>query len=240
MAWADLSFRSFVRLLCCLVTIAAICVLALPAHSKDYVVTKKGKLSDQDFYRLVSCGAWPGGKCQFAPFRWGEVKRSKITLAIVEVEDGFPSRMRRQIDKAINRAIAEINNVGSAVRIVRTDSKKPDIRVTLTVDALKTKMRKPGSLTQHVIANGAIAMVRFYPKKGTRRIEKADVYYTTEIGGWNLRSTVLEEIIQGLGLPMDIHNRYYEGKSIFSETKGGVKKLRGQDAKVLLYHYPPK
>ena len=222
-----------------LAVFSVVCATAFPADAQDYVVTKKGKLSDRDFYRLISCGATPGGKCRFGAYRWTKGKRSNITIGIVEIEEGFPSGLKRKIDKAIDQALAEINNVGSEVRIVRTTG-KPDIRVTLTVDALKTKMRKPGSLTQHVIANGAIAMVRFTPKRGTRNIESAEVFYTTEIRGWNMRSIVLEEILQGLGLPMDIHNRYYEGKSIFSETKSGVKRLRGQDAKVLLYHYPPK
>ena len=56
-----------------------------------------------------------------------------------------------------------------------------------------------------------------------------------------MKSTVLEEVIQSLGLLTDIHNRYYHTRSIFSETGGGrVTKLRGQDAATLLYHYPPK
>lgn len=233
--------RSWVGCGALIVTVAvAVFAIGVPAQSQDYVVTPKGKLSDTDFYRLISCGASPGGKCRFAPYKWVKGKRSNITLGIVEVEAGFPARLARQISKAIDSSLAEINNVGSEIKIRQVTSGKPDIRVTLTVDQLKSRMRRPESLTEHVIANGAIAMVRFNPRPGTRDIVSAEVFYTSEIGGWGMNSTVLEEIVQGLGLPMDIHNRYYEGKSIFSETKRGVSKLRGQDAKVLLYHYPPK
>ena len=82
-------------------------------------------------------------------------------------------------------------------------------------------------------------MVRIFTGGRSTTIKKAEVFYSSEIPRHMIKRAVLEELIQGLGLLTDIHNRYYNSRSIFSEVGSRANRLRGQDAKALIYHYPP-
>jgi hypothetical protein len=56
-----------------------------------------------------------------------------------------------------------------------------------------------------------------------------------------LRSIILEELVQSLGLTWDINNPYYQNRSIFGQVgDDSVTQLRGQDAMALRRHYPNK
>ena len=82
-------------------------------------------------------------------------------------------------------------------------------------------------------------MARVYPGRRKGSIAKAEIYISDVIPKSLLRAVVLEELVQSLGLLTDIHNRYYNKRSVFSEVGSSTNKLRGQDAKALLLHYPP-
>lgn len=207
------------------------------ATAQDFVITPKGKIADKDFYRLVSCGAEPGGPCRIKPLRWSKADRGDLTLRIVGIEEGFPKRQGRRLQAAITSAIAEINGVGSGVRIRQVTSGTPDFEVRFVARDLASLMSPARSIQSEVLSNGAIAMVGF--KRSGQRIRKAQIFLTDEISRRWVKATVLEEIVQGLGLPFDIHNKYYERRSMFSETACCQPRLKGQDARAILFHYPP-
>lgn len=208
------------------------------AFAQDYVITPKGKLSDRDFYRLVTCGASPGGKCRVTPVRWSPQDRKNLTLRIVGIEGGFPKTQARRLQGAITQAIEEINGVGSGLRIQQVTSGQPDIEVRFLSSELEAILPKARSMQGVIMASGAIAMVHF--QHSGQRIRKARIYLTEDIPRRWTRATVLEEIVQGLGLPFDIHNKYYEERSMFSETACCQPRLKGQDAMALMLHYPPQ
>ena len=207
------------------------------ALAQDYVITPRGKLSDKDFYRVVSCGAPVGGKCRIKPFRWSKSDAKNITLRIVGIDEGFPARKANSLSAAITRAIGEVNNVGAAVRLSLIKTGRPDIEVRFVKGDLVDKLPKARNPRDVILANGAIAAVQY---RGNRtHITRAKIMYSDEIPRRMIRATVLEEIVQGLGLPFDIHNRYYERRSMFSETDCCQPRLKGQAAKAILFHYPP-
>ena len=125
--------------------ILAAVLVATPSMAQDFVVTKKGKLSDQDFYRLVGCAAPPGGECQRPFFRWSKNKRKNVTVRIVQVEEGFPKKNADLIRSAVRAAIAEINKVRAGVHLSEIESGTPDMRVTLA--ATKISNRLPDART---------------------------------------------------------------------------------------------
>ena len=45
------------------------------AQEDDFLITN-GKLSSEDFYRLVSCRALPGGPCTADPVHWAPERRA--------------------------------------------------------------------------------------------------------------------------------------------------------------------
>lgn len=210
---------------------------ATASFSQDFVITPKGKLADRDFYRLVSCGAKPGGKCRIAPLRWSAGDSRSLTLRIVGIEEGFPKKQSRRLQAAITSAIAEINAVGSAVRMTQITSGTPDYEIRFMTSALETIIPDNRSIQGEILAGGAIAMVRY--KRNGQRIRKAQIFLTDDIPRRWIRATVLEELVQGLGLPFDIHNKYYERRSMFSETDCCQPRLKGQDARAVYLHYPP-
>ena len=205
--------------------------------ASDHVITK-GKLSDRDFYRLVACAAPPGGKCQKPLLKWSKAKRGAITIRLTSVGKGFPSKQTKSARAALQNAVSQINSVGSGVRLKLIAEGKPDISVVLTADTIMTR-RKPRSIQEVFELGGAGAMAEIYWPRGTTNITRARVTITDVITTRYMTSVMLEEVVQALGLQTDIHNRYYHNRSIFSETGSRIKRLRGQDAKALLMHYPP-
>ena len=81
-------------------------------------------------------------------------------------------------------------------------------------------------------------MAEVFASRGSSVIQSAKVTISDRVENRDLKSVMLEEVVQSLGLLTDIHGRHYHNKSIFSETGWRIKRLRGQDAKAILYHYP--
>ena len=52
-----------------------------PAQVPDYLETE-GLLSNEDFYRLVSCRALPGGPCTAEPVHWPSHKARDLSVGI--------------------------------------------------------------------------------------------------------------------------------------------------------------
>ena len=170
--------------------------------------------------------------------KWSKAKRGAITIRLTNVGKGFPSKQTKSARAALQNAVSQINSVGSGVRLKLIAEGKPDISVVLTADTIMTR-RKPRSIQEVFELGGAGAMAEISWPRGTTNITRARVTITDVITTRYMTSVMLEEVVQALGLQTDIHNRYYHNRSIFSETGSRIKRLRGQDAKALLMHYPP-
>lgn len=213
-----------------------VALLAGPAGAADYVTTD-GKLSDADFYRLVACGAAPGGRCQQVFTRWSAAQRGNLTVSVILADPDFPEPKKRQILRDLDRAIAEINGAGADLNLTRVEGPRADIRVYLVASPVNSIVRGTGNRN---LDGGYIeaALTSITWQTETGRMRSAAIAVSRDILPVDIRSVVLEELTQSLGLIFDIRNPYYDTRSIFSEDSNSTTRITGQDAMAIRTHYP--
>lgn len=208
-------------------------LLAWPALASDGVPSN-GALSDQDFYRLAACGAPPGGKCQQDFVRW---KKRQVTVALAPDTDGVPAETARQVDKAVDQAIATLNRAGAGVQLRRDDGlRRPDILIRRTA---LTEGEKTRSIPRFPDGEEIGVGFMWLYWRGDNSISQAGILISSDIYPAHVRSVVLEEIMQCLGFLFDIENPAYEGRSILAQDSNSTITIIGQDRAILLLHYPP-
>lgn len=204
-----------------------------PAASQDFVVSS-GPMGDGDFYHLVTCGRPPGGTCRSAPRRWPDDVARNLAVTRLPDVDPVSGVVSAEVDAALDDAIDQINGVGAAVTLRRAqDNALAPIRLSI---------RSPATLA--LIAQGqgsdsppsGLALISRLP---TDRITDATILISSNILLTEVRSVVLEELIQSLGLVFDVENPAYARRSIFAQSGSGVRIIAGQDAVALRLHYPP-
>lgn len=207
--------------------------LALPVAAQDGVASS-GRLSDDQFYRLITCGAAPGGKCDIPFVRWN---KQRVSVALRPADKGYPPELARAVDRELDRAIAEINRAaGEALRLVRDDRRSgADILVT------RSRLRE-GQPTRGIprMPDGEPVGVGFMWLwwDDDANITEASILISSDITMDDLRSVVLEELFQCLGFLYDIENPFYEGRSIVSQDSNETIRIEGQDRMALRRHYP--
>lgn len=220
-----------------LVLIALLFLASAPTSAQDWVAAN-GRLSDQDFYRLVSCGAKPGGACKDDVARWPPQKARDLTVSIYRVVGNYPGPLRNSARVALDGAIAEINRAGAALHLRRLpDGEFADIRVFL----LDIKYGGTISGTGLELLDGddlEAARVRVW-WDARKQIVDAAIAFSKGIKPREMRSVMLEELTQSLGFLTDIRDRWYNRRSVFAEDSNSVTTLGEQDRMVLRRHYPP-
>lgn len=216
----------------------AICLvlMTLSAQAEPFVKTT-GKLSDLDFYRLVSCGAEPGGDCRNTPYRWSLPNDRTLTIGIVAKDPNYPARHAKAVQEAIENTINEINGLGAGLRLAPPTSEKPDITVRLEM-AITPKPAQSTDLNDilNSMASGAWISVKKRGQNGP--IVGSDITITPNVERRRVQPVFLSVTLTSLGLKTLIHNRSYKGRSVFSATGTIPRRMRGQDAMVLRSHYP--
>jgi hypothetical protein len=203
-----------------------------PAGAGDGVAAR-GILSDNDFFRLATCGAKVGGPCQGPTVRW---RNPKISIALTSDPGGMPPKKAKAVSDALDTAIAEINAAGSAVRLTRNDALRNANIMVRRVPIREGGRTKgiPDVLDGEKIGVG----YNFVWWVGNRDLTKATVLISYQITYADLKSVMLEEVFQSLGFRYDIENKRYEGRSILSQDSNATTKIRGQDAAILRLLYP--
>ena len=97
----------------------AVAMLGGAAGAEDDYVEAGGKLSNRDFYRLVSCRALPGGPCAVAPVAWPPTRARALAVSLAEAPAGYPRDMAHRVGRALDRAIGEINGAGAGLHLTR-------------------------------------------------------------------------------------------------------------------------
>ena len=212
-------------------------LLGTGAAAQDFLVTS-GPLSDRDFYRLVACGALPGKGCSDRIVRWPADEAMDIGIGLAAIPQGYPAALAQEIDAAINRAIATINEAGAAVRLRRvTKSSEADIRIHLTNASRGRPITGTGHPDMDGVPIGAALVNIRWNLAG--EITQGTVAVANDLPLHEAFPVLLEEITQALGLMTDIRNPHYEDLSVFSEDSNSVTKLAPQDVIALRLHYPP-
>lgn len=208
-------------------------VLPALATAQEFITVPR-RLSDEAFYRLVSCAAPPGGQCAKPEIRWSETRRVALTVGIARVDAGFPTYKLDLVDDAIDRAIAQINGSGAYLVLERIYEGSPNISLYL----LDTPEGGVMAGTGNAELDGAdLSIGRVAIRSVGGEIQEAAIAISRDIQRREVASVVLEELVQALGLPTDIQSPAYPD-SIFNENSNAVVWLRGQDAEALRRHYP--
>ncbi len=218
----------FLRLL------ATLLLLPCGALASDGV-TSFGPLSDKDLYRLATCGAAPGDACQGPVVRWG---KPRLTVALLPAERGYPVKLAKNVDAALDRAIATINAAGAGITLRRDDrATKADI-VVVRPDLME------GEPTRNIprMPDGEPIGVGFMWLwwDDNRISTEAALLISSDITAKDLPSVILEELFQCLGFLFDIENPTYEGVSILAQDSNETITITGQDRAILRMHYPVK
>lgn len=209
----------------------------LPAEQVDYLVTQ-GKLSFEDFYRLVSCRALPGGPCTVEPVRWPPRKALDLAVGFASLPPGYPEGTAGRMVAAVDHAIAEINAAGAALHLRRAKAGEvPDITVHLAPVDEGDVIEGTGVRGVDGQEIGA-ALVTVWWDEG-QDLTDAVVVLAEDLPAADMGPVVLEELTQAMGLMTDIRNPFYEELSVFSEDSNRVTRLGPQDQEALRRHYPP-
>ncbi len=205
---------------------------------EDYLVTQ-GKLSNEDFYRLVSCRALPGGPCTAEPVRWAPARAQNLAVGFAPVAPGYPARMADRMAEAVEAAIAEINAAGAALRLrPAAKGETPDVTFHLAPVREGDAIEGTGVTGVDGQVIGA-ALVTVWWDEG-QELTEAVIVLAEDLPAADVGPVVLEELTQAMGLMTDIRNPAYEGLSVFSEDSNRVTRLGPQDREALRRHYPPE
>lgn len=223
-----------IRLFCLLLV-----ALGSASAAQDYVTVPDAPLSDEDFYRLVACGAAPGQNCTMRDVRWGPNKASDLSIGIVDMHPAYPAHKRPVIARALADAAEEINAAGTALRLRMADSDEtPTIAVYLVPQKEGDTIR---GLPQAALNGTEMFAANFHVWwNGNGRLTDAVILMASDIAVAEIPSIALEEVVQATGLITDIDSPYYATRSIFSETgQNDITRLQPQDLMALRRHYPP-
>ena len=215
--------------------VSGVLLLSATIASAQDSVRTDGPLTDDVFYSLVACAAPPGRDCTVPMVRWPGA--DDLTVSLYQVEQGFPDARRIALQKALYAAMAQINATPATLQL--RFAPRGQI-ADITVHLLDIKM---GGVIDHTGLDPLdgtpleAALVQLW-WNGNLDLTRAAIVFPQDIEWVGLRSIVLEELTQALGLRTDIDNPWYETRSVFSETSNSVTSLGAQDIMALQRHYP--
>ena len=208
-------------------------LFASPASAEEFDgVTATQILSDADFFRMVTCGAPPGGACRGPTLRW---PGPEVTVALVPGQSNDERSTADRIAPALDRAIADINRVGAGLTLRRVGSADADIRIHMTETPEGTQLpEEPGISAAGIMGVGYMTLW----SDDADRITAASALISTTFTDADIPSVMLGELFQTLGPRFDVEGPAYGGVSIVSQTSNATTTIAGQDAALLLRLYP--
>ena len=210
-------------------------ILATPAAAVEFVVST-GKLTDDQFYNTVACGAPLDGACIDPLTRWSASNAADLRVSMEPIPGTFPKPLAARMLASLDRAIAEINGAGAALHMRRVPPGQGLIRVYLTLAG----DGQPITGTGDPGVDGQIIGAGLTTVWWNNRLEitEAVIAMANGLPMPEVYPVMLEELTQSTGLLTDIRNPAYESVSVFSEDSNTVLRLGPQDIMVLRRHYP--
>jgi Protein of unknown function (DUF2927) len=201
------------------------------SFAEGYIETQPGLLDDDSFYGVVVCGVLPGETCSEQPAKWSKNSARNLTVQLHSLT--ADSKRYALTSRALDAAIANINTATPALHIVRKpDRHKRRVGIDIFVTRLKAGqvIRGTGTELDGDAIEGAKVLISW---NNAKKIHKATIVLAGDLLESEVRSIVLEELVQALGPINDIKNPAYEGVSIFSEDSNAQTVLGRQDKMVL-------
>ena len=204
-----------------------------PISAQEYIVTD-GPLSDSDFYRLVSCAAIPGQRCNEAVVHWDQ---NVVPVGFAPIPVTYPQALAREMDRVLDHAIAQIRSAAPSLNLRRVaKSQSANIKIHLQPIQVGDAIRGTGYPEMDGIPIGAAQVQIFWDEN--LKLTEAAIVFAMDIPLSQAGPIMIEELSQAMGLMTDIRNPYYETRSVFSEDSNSVQKLGEQDREALRRHYP--
>lgn len=214
----------------------AFCLCAGFACAQESIRTD-GPVSDENFYRLVSCAAPVSGGCQKEIVRWSAKDAQSLTIGFAKIDSGYPASLRRVADQALDLAITELNSSGAKLVLSRsTETDNLDIDVFLLGIRQGDIIRGTGLYPLDGAQIEAAKLQIWW--RADRTLRKGAIVLANDIDPDEMVSIMLEEVTQTMGLLTDVDSDYYETRSIFCETSNQLTQLGPQDIMALRRHYP--
>lgn len=205
----------------------------LSVLAQEYQISD-GPMPDDDFYRMVACGAPLNGPCESPFVRWAQ---PRVRVAFEPIPLSYPRALADEMSRVLDLSISQINGTAPGIRLQRVAKSQPaEIRLFLSPIREGDVIRGTGVPDVDGIPIGAAMVYVWWD--GQRRIEDAVIVFASDIPLSQAGPIMLEELTQSLGLMTDIRNPYYESRSVFSEDSNAVQKLGAQDRMALRRHYP--
>lgn len=160
----------------------------------------------------------------------------ELTVSLTGVDPEFPLHKLSWVRATLDEAISEINSAGAAIKLARrADALFVVIPIFLTAARRGEVVQDTGyrGLDGSTIQAG---LVTLWWRDGN--ISTAVVALSADVHRRSIRSILLEELVQALGLATDIRGPAYRGKSIFDEDSNAVTRFEAQDREALRRHYP--
>ncbi|MEZ5723225.1 MAG: hypothetical protein R3D59_17970 [Paracoccaceae bacterium] len=222
-----------------LFTLAIACAFPATAAPGADVVAASGKLTDEDFYRLVSCAAPPGGACARPALRWKPTARSSRARRIDPV---YVGRQRPRAEAALTRAIGELNAAGARFRLSRVPNHhdRAEIVVYFLDLAPDTVIDGTGLGWVDGVAIDEVATLIAVDPEQTR-ILAAAIVVTTGLETKSFEAAILTALTRAMGLATEIDAPAYDGLSVLAHGSTAATRLGPQDLVALrqLYAAPP-
>ncbi|MGH1368640.1 MAG: DUF2927 domain-containing protein [Maritimibacter sp.] len=204
------------------------------AGAQEFVQTE-GALSDEAFYRLVSCAAPPKEDCQKPSVRW-DVSHP-VRVSIRQMDAAYLGGKKIRATAALARALQELNRAEVGLTLVEVPAGDT---AEIELFFLDLERGEPIAGTGIKGVDGSRlggASTRILFDANTNTIKRVAVVFSTTLQIRAYESVMLEELSQALGLMTDIRNPYYDERSIFSQDSNARKTLGAQDILALRHHY---
>ena len=132
---------------------ALISLLILPGLSwAQEFVTVPRRLSDEAFYRLVACGAPPGGDCRKPLIRWPERRAVSLTVGIVQIDAGFPGYKLDLVE--VDKRVPLLDRLKAASASLEVDQRPIAVSAPSPGSSIRIDKRRP---TKRCIRSRAIS-----------------------------------------------------------------------------------
>lgn len=213
-------------------------IFGTPAVAQEnHTVFLYSKVSDEDFYRAIACGAEPGGTCSYPFRRWSGPRQRDLRVALARVYDGYPAQEARYADTALELAIGRINRAGSTIKMRRVaPAAKADINIFLLNTPPNSVVR--GTRIRSIEGKKIEAANVTIYWNGANQISRAVIALSHGHIASAHQSIMLEELFQALGFMSDIKGHAYSESTITYEYSNKMFALGEQDKAALRMHYP--
>lgn len=217
-----------------LISAAALSLNTASALAADTIAVA-GRLTDTDFYRLVSCAAPPGGACTHTPLRW--MAERPIRVALRRIDPAYLGRRKARAEAAVTRALQELNAADAGFRLARVRAGEP-AEIVVYFLGLDAGATIAGTGLNWVDgAEIGETTTRLAVEPGGAIIRGATIVVSTSLETSAYEAAMLSALTGAMGLTTAVEADAYEGTSALAHARRGATRLGPQDIAALRMHY---